>query len=77
MTVKDLWDEYRIAKQFESITGAMREVGVSDGTEEYMRPENKMSTERKGHNNRGKAVWIERVDIPRWFLYEIGYSRGL
>lgn len=75
-TVRELWDEYRISKQFESVTGAMREAcGVSDGTEECLRPEVKIRTERKTSERRGKSIWIEMVSVPRWFLYEIGYNR--
>jgi len=75
MTVKELWDEYRISKQFESVTGAMKALGNSDGTEECLRPEMTIRTERKTSQRKGKSIWMEMVSIPRWFLYEIGYSR--
>lgn len=75
-TIRELWDEYRISKQFESVTGAICEAhGISDGTEEYLRPEMKIRTERKTTERRGKSIWIEMVSVPRWFLYEIGYNR--
>ena len=77
MTVKDLWDEYRISKQFESVTGAMQMLGKSDGTNECLRPEVKVRTERKTGERRGKSIWMEMVSVPRWFLYEIGYNRGV
>ena len=75
MTVKELWDEYRISKQFESVTGAMKALGNSDGIEECLRPEMTIRTERKTSQRKGKSIWMEMVSIPRWFLYEIGYSR--
>ena len=78
MSIKELWDEYRISKQYESVTGSMREsFGESDGTEEYLRPEMTIRTERKTTSKGGKSIWMEMVSVPRWFLYEIGYNREM
>ena len=74
-TVKELWDEYRISKQYEGVTGALADRGISDGTEEYMRPESKTTPERRVHGKRGKSIWVEMTDVPRWFLFELGYVK--
>jgi len=71
MSLKELWDEYRIAKQCESINGLFEE-RASDRRKPY--PENPEPDVVINHKRRiGKAVWIERISIPRWFLYEVGY----
>lgn len=75
MSIKQLWDEYRISKQFEGITGMMQD-SATDGTlEAYMRPESREDNSIKNPHKKGKSVWIERVEIPAWFYHEVGYPR--
>jgi hypothetical protein len=75
MSIKELWDEYRICKQFEGVMGALQDSARDRSEGSCLRPEIKDINSVKNPHKKGKSIWIERMEIPEWFYQEVGYPR--
>ncbi len=75
MSIKDLWLEYRIAKQSGCLLGILQDSSGNDSDESCLRPEetNIYMPKINEGQNLGRGVWMTKVDIPKWFYYEVGY----